>query len=241
MKDEPRPLLEHLDELRSRLIAVLAVLLLLSCACYALVDRVIALLARPAGGFVFFGPAEAFMVRLNIALMLGAFLSVPVVIYELWRFVGVALAPSERRLVFSLLPASYALFAAGAACAWFVVVPTATRFLLGFSSADLKPLMSLQAYVSFVAWLVAAFGVMFQLPLVVLFLVKAGVATPDALAAYRRHVLLGLAIAAALFTPGPDFFSQMALLAPTYLLFELSLLVARWTMPAPAEACPEVP
>lgn len=241
MKDEPKPLLEHLDELRGRLIVVLVVLLLLSCGCYAFVDQVIALLARPAGGFVFFGPTEAFMVRLNIALMLGLFLSIPIIIYELWRFVGVALAPSERRLVFSLLPASYALFSAGAACAWIVVIPTATRFLLGFSSADLKPMISIQAYISFVAWLVAAFGVMFQLPLFVLFLVKAGIATPDTLAGYRRHVLLGLAIAAALFTPGPDFFSQMALLVPTYLLFELSLLIARWTSPSADAAYAEIP
>lgn len=229
MEDKRRPLIEHLDELRSRLIAVLAAVTLLACGSYVFVDRIIEWLAKPVGSFVFFSPTGAFMVRLNISLVLGAFLAVPIMIYEVWRFVGVALAPSQRRMIFSLLPASYALFLAGAACAWIVVIPTAVQFLLGFATVSLKPLLSIEAYVSFLAWLTLAFGLMFQLPIIVLFLIRAGIATPQQLGAYRRHVLLGLAIAAALFTPGPDFFSQMALLAPTYLLFEMSLLIARWS------------
>ena len=229
MKDVPMSLVEHLEELRVRLIVVLTAVTTLACVSYAFVDRVIDLMARSAGGFVFFSPAEAFLVRLKVSLMLGAFIAVPLIIYEAWRFIGVALAPSERRLVFSILPASYALFVAGAACAWLLVIPTATRFLLGFATDNLIPMMSLEAYIGFVSWLTAAFGVMFQLPILVVFLVKSGIASPDTLAAYRRHVLLGLAVLAAFFTPGPDFFSQMALLVPPYLLFELSLLITRWT------------
>lgn len=229
MKDEPKPLLEHIDELRSRLIAVLCVVGVFSAGSYPFVDRIIAWLAGPAGGFVFFSPTEAFLVRLKISFIVGSFLSVPLVIHEIWRFVGVALTPSEKRLTLSILPASYLLFLGGAATAWFAVIPAATRFLLGFSTPTLRPMLSIDAYVGFAGWLTMAFGAMFQLPLVVLFLVKAGVVAPEALGGYRRHVLLGLAIVAGVLTPGPDVFSQMALLAPTYLLYEVSILIVWWT------------
>lgn len=229
MMDEPKPFLEHLDELRGRLIVVLVAVALLAGGCYAFVDRIIGWLAKPTGGFVFLSLTEAFLVRLKISMVLGAFLGAPIMIYEIWRFVGVALAPAERRLTLSILPVSYCLFLAGAACAWFAVIPTAVRFLLGFATENLKPLLSIDVYVGFAAWLTVAFGAMFQLPVVVFFMVKAGIATPDSLAAYRRHVILGLAILAALLTPGPDLFSQMALLIPTYLLYEISIWIARWT------------
>ncbi len=229
MKDDPKPLLEHLDELRSRLIAVLIVVAILSAGSYRFVDRIIGWLAGPAGGFVFFSPTEAFMVRLKIAGIAGLFLSVPLVIYEIWRFVGVALTPTEKKMTLQILPASYLLFVAGAATAWFAVIPAATRFLLAFSTPTLRPMLSIDAYVGFAGWLTMAFGAMFQLPLVVLFLVKIGAVAPGSLGAYRRHVLLGLAIVAGVLTPGPDIFSQMALLLPTYLLYEVSILIVWWS------------
>lgn len=241
MKDEPKPLLEHLDELRSRLIVVLIVVAVLAAVSYRFVDALIARLAGPAGGFVFFSPTEAFLVRLKIAAIAGLFLSVPLIIYEIWRFVGVALTPGEKKMTLHILPASYLLFVGGAATAWFAVIPAATRFLLGFSSPTLRPMLSIDAYVGFVGWLTMAFGAMFQLPLVVLFLVKIGAVAPGALGGYRRHVLLGLAIVAGVLTPGPDIFSQLALLAPTYLLYEVSILVVWWThRPAALEIQPDL-
>ena len=229
MNDEPKPFVEHLEELRGRLAIALLAVALLSSGSYLYVERILELLARPAGGFVFLRPADAFLVRLKISLLSGVLLAIPLLIYEIWRFVGVALTPSERRLTLGVLPFSYALFLAGAATAWFVVLPVAVRFLLGFATQDLRPMLSVDAYVSFAAWFTLAFGLTFQLPIAVFFLVKAGIATPRSLAYHRRHVILGLAILAALLTPGPDLFSQLALLVPTYLLYEVSIGIARWT------------
>ncbi|OGR88857.1 MAG: twin arginine-targeting protein translocase TatC [Elusimicrobia bacterium RIFCSPLOWO2_01_FULL_59_12] len=226
--DTPQPFLEHLDDLRRRIWIVLGFLIAFSAAGYAFVDRIIALLARPTGGFVFTRLTEAFLARLEIALVSGCFLTIPVLLYEVWRFMGVALTPKERRVTLKILPFSYLLFTAGAACAWFVVLPAATRFLLGFATSDLRPLVSIDAYVGFVAWFMAAFGLLFQLPLAVLFLVKTGFTTPRALAACRRHVIVGLAIISAVLTPGPDIFSLLALLIPTYLLYEASIWISRW-------------
>lgn len=227
--DTPQPLLEHLEDLRRRIWIVLGFLAAFSAAAYACADRIIALLARSTGGFVFTRLAEAFLARLEIALVCGCFLTIPVLLYEAWRFMGVALTPKERRVALKVLPFSYLLFTAGAACAWFMVLPAATRFLLGFATSDLRPLVSINDYVGFIAWFLAAFGLLFQLPLVVLFLVKTGFATPQALASYRRHVIIGLTILSAMLTPGPDVFSQLALLIPTYALYEASIWIARWS------------
>ena len=210
MTDEPKPLIAHLDELRSRLIVVLVVVALSACGCYFFVDRIIAFLAKPVGGFVFFGPTAAFMARLNISLVLGAFLAVPIIIYEICRFVVVALEPEQRKMIFSILPASYVLFVAGAAVAWLIVIPTAVKFLLGFASADLKPMLSIDAYVSFVVWLTVAFGTMFQLPIIVFLLDQGrhhhtadfGRLSPPRLLAWPLSLP---------FYAGPRFFSQMAL------------------------------
>ncbi len=228
--DEAKPLGEHLEELRVRIGIVVAAIVVLSIFSYFFVDKIVAMMAGPAGGFVFLRPAEAFMARLKIALIGGVLLTIPIMIYEIWRFVGVALTPAESKVTLRVLPISYLLFCLGAACAWFVVLPAAVHFLLGFATESLQAYISIDAYISFAAWLVVAFGLMFQLPIVVFFLVKVGIATPASLSRYRRHVILGLAIMAAFLTPGPDLFSQLALLIPTWLLYEISVLVARVTM-----------
>lgn len=220
--------MDHLEELRGRLASTLVALTLLTGVGYFLAERVVELLSAQAGGLVFLRPAEAFLVRLKIALILGTFMCVPVLLYEAWRFVGVALTPSEKRLALGVIPASVTLFLLGACCAWFTALPAASRFLLGFAAPGLSAQISIDAYLSFAAWLTAAFGLVFQLPLIVLFVVKAGLATPRDLADYRRHVILGLAIMAAAMTPGPDLFSQLALLLPAWMLYEISILLARW-------------
>lgn len=230
MNDESRPFFDHLEELRLRLGIVFLAVAIFSGVGYCYVDSIIHNLSRSAGAFIFLKPTEAFLVRLKISLIVGVLLSIPVAIYEIWRFVAVALTPSEKKTVLWMMPFSYALFCAGAATAWFIVLPTAARFLLGFSTQDLRPMLSIEAYVEFAAWFTAAFGLAFQLPIVVFFLVKIGVATPQSLSHYRRHVILGLAIVAALITPGPDLFSQLALLVPTYLLYEMSIWIARWML-----------
>ena len=228
MNDEPRPFFNHLEELRSRLGKVVLAVLLSSVVGYFYVDPMIHYLSRSAGPFIFVKPAEAFLIRIKISLIIGGLLSIPVAIYQVWRFVAVALTPLEKKTASWMMPMSYALFLAGAAIAWFLVLPAAARFLLGFSSRDLLPMLSIEAYVEFAAWLIAAFGLAFQLPIILFFLVKIGIATPQSLRYYRRHVILGLAIFAALLTPGPDMVSQLALLAPTYLLYEISIWLLRF-------------
>lgn len=226
--DSPKPFLEHLDELRTRIIRSLAVVLVLFLISNLFVDDVISYLTSVTKvPFVFVRPTEAFFIKLKIAFILGFFLSIPFLIYEAWKFIGVALSIPTRRWIGAVLPISYLLFCLGLALNWFVVLPAAMKFLMGFSSESLKPFLSIDAFVSFSAWMTLAFGGLFQLPLIVLFLVRMDIVDIKTISHYRCHVVAGLALLSAFLTPGPDPFSQLALLVPSYALFEVSLLVGR--------------
>ena len=200
---------------------------------YRFVERILAVVLRPVGQVVFLAPTEAFFVRLKVAALAGVFLSLPVMLYQLWRFVSVGLTPTERRYSLSLVPAALALFVSGAAFAFLVILPIGVRFLLSYQTPDLVPMISVQAYTSFVTAFVLAFGLLFQLPVVILFLARLGVVTPASLAAGRKYALLAIVTASAVLTPGGDVVSQMLMAVPTYILYEVSIWVARLVSPRP--------
>lgn len=228
-RDAPKPFLRHLEELRKGLIRSLAAVFLFFLISNLAVDPILSYLSRVVGvPFVFVHPTEAFFMRLKIAFVTGFFLSIPYMIYEIWKFVGVALTVRERRWMLGFLPISYFLFCLGAALSWFVVLPAAMTFLMGFSSASIQPFLSIDAFIGFATWMTLAFGILFQLPLVVLFLDRIGVMDIRTISQYRPHVVAGLAVLSALMTPGPDPFSQLALLIPSYVLFEGSIVVGRF-------------
>lgn len=226
-EDPPQALTEHLEELRWRIIACLAWTLVFSAAAYSQVDHILNWLAKPVGEFVFTAPTEAFFIELKISLGVGVIAAFPIFLYQIWKYVGIALQPKERSFVLSVLPFSFLLFLLGLGLALFGVVPIAVKFLLGFSSTSLRPMISLGSYLSFVFWMIIGFGVLFQLPMVVVALTRSGLVEVKKMASYRRHVLVGVFLAAAMLTPGPDVFSQLLLAVPAYLLFEVSLLISR--------------
>jgi len=220
-------IVEHLEELRTRLLISLAAFVVAMLFSFLFVEPILQLLIRPVGRVVFLAPTEAFFVRLRVAALSGAFLSLPLVLYQVWRFVGVGLTPTERRSTISLLPFSLALFVGGAAFAFFAILPVGVRFLLGYQTESLVPMISVGAYTSFATAFVLAFGLVFQLPIVILFLARIGVVTPASLAAGRRYALLGIVVLSAFLTPGGDVFSQALMAIPTYLLYEASIWIAR--------------
>ncbi len=227
MIDRPMTIVEHLEELRTRLLISLAAFVVAMLFSFLFVEPILQLLIRPVGRVVFLAPTEAFFVRLRVAALSGAFLSLPLVLYQVWRFVGVGLTPTERRSTLSLLPFSLALFVGGAAFAFFAILPVGVRFLLGYQTESLVPMISVGAYTSFATAFVLAFGLVFQLPIVILFLARIGVVTPASLVAGRRYALLGIVVLSAFLTPGGDVFSQALMAIPTYLLYEASIWIAR--------------
>ena len=223
--DDPRqPLIEHLTELRQRLIVSLVILALGTSAAWSWSGVFLDWLVKPAAPLYFSAPTDAFYTRLKAAVFGGFLLTLPLLLHQAWLFVARALPPDGRRLTARLLPASYVLFLSGAALAVCVVVPAAMKFLLAFGSDEIRPWLGLSSYLEFVTSLALAFGAAFQLPVVLVGLNRLGMVSRAGLAEKRRYVYLGAVCAAALMTPGPDVISQLALFLPTVLLFELTLL-----------------
>lgn len=234
-------IIEHLEELRRRLLIALAAFAVGTAVSFAFVEQIMAVLLRPVGRVVFLAPTEAFFVRLKVAALAGVFLSLPVTLFQVWRFVSVGLTRTERRYALGLLPAAIILFAGGGAFAFLAILPVGVKFLLSYATPSLEPMISVQAYTSFATAFVLAFGLVFQLPIVILMLARLGVVTPAALAAGRKYALLGIVALSAILTPGGDVVSQLLMAVPTYLLYEASIWVARLAgrpRPVPQESVP---
>lgn len=231
-------IIEHLEELRRRLLIAIVAFAAGTLASFLFVETILGILIRPVTAVgeqvVFLAPTEAFFVRVKVAALAGVLLSLPVVLYQVWRFVSVGLTQRERRSTVTLLPVSLLLFVAGGAFAFFAILPVGVRFLLGYRTEALVPMISIGAYTSFATAFVLSFGLVFQLPVVVLFLARLGIVTPASLARGRRYALLGIAAISAVLTPGGDVVSMGMMAVPTYLLYEISIWVARIFAPAPA-------
>ena len=227
MSDNPRPFLEHLEELRGRLIRCLLALTAGAVVAYQFMDPILAFLIRPVGRLVFLAPAEAFFLRIKVAAAAGIVLAAPVVIYQAWKFVSVALSPDEKTPLAWILPSSYLLFILGASFGSFVLVPAGIKFLLSYATPILAASITADAYFSFVATFALVLGAVFQMPLVAFFLARLGLLDPAWLSGKRKAAVVAVYALAALATPGPDPVTAAIMAVPTYLLFEASILSAR--------------
>lgn len=217
---------EHLEELRSRLIKSIVAIVIASCVFYLRIDSILSVLIRPIGKVVFTSPADAFMARITLTFFGGLFLALPVVLYQIWKFVAAGLKANETRYVYFFAPFSLLLFVLGGLFAYFFMIPIAVRFLLGFSSELIVPMITIENYISFVGMLILGFGIVFELPLVLMFLTKIGIVTPDFLARKRRHAVVLILIFSAIFTP-PDAVSQMIMAVPLMVLYEIGIAACR--------------
>lgn len=232
MRNEPSgELICHLEALRRMLLGVLAVTMILFPAGYYLAPVAVEALVSwcfPAnsGNLHYFAPLEVFWVHLKFALVFALAAGYPVNAFFVWKFLLPALYRRERRslrlgVIFSAL-----LFFAGAAFCVFLVLPLLMRFAAGFASDTLTPMIGIANFVQLSGGLMLAFGIMFQVPLLVLLAVKAGIISTDSLVRKRPFVVTVILIIAAILTP-PDVVSQLLLAVPAWLLFECGLLLAR--------------
>jgi len=171
-----------------------------------------------------------FIMQLKVSLVIGIVLALPLIVYEIWAFISAGLYPRERRAVRIYGPASFLLFVAGAALAYFIVLPLGAVFLIGKGDTlGLKPMLTIDEYAPFVMWLIVGFGLTFQTPLVILFLARLGLVHPRTFVKYRRHAILAIFVIAAVVTP-PDPFTQIAVAIPMLGLYELSIVLARFAV-----------
>lgn len=227
--DASMPLTAHLRELRYRLIVSVVAILAGMAVVFPYAPVVITLLQSPSREkLYFFAPTEAFWANLQVAMFGGFLLALPVVSYQLWRFIAPALYRRERRYTLLFLGVSTGSFVTGVVFCHFVAFPFALRFLIDFGlSGGLTPLLSVGVYLGFAVKFYLAFGLIFELPLLLTVLARIGLITASMLARHRRHALLINAIAAAVLTPTTDVFNMLVMLVPLTLLYELGIWGAR--------------
>jgi sec-independent protein translocase protein TatC len=235
-------LVEHLEELRSRLFVSLGAVGLGSVVGWFLYGPVLRLLQdpycqtiqnlpkgnRPPTGckFVFTGVLEPLVIKLKVVVFLGLFLALPVVLWELWAFVVPGLTRRERRIGIPFVLSSVLLFALGAMLAY-LTLPKGLGFLLGFAGSGFVPLLTGDRFLGFVMLLALAFGVSFEFPVVLVFLSLVGVISSQKLRQWRRGAILFIAIFAAVITPSSDPYTMTAMMVPMVLFYEAAIIVAR--------------
>jgi sec-independent protein translocase protein TatC len=228
--DERMTLVEHLDELRTRIVVCAIVLVVAISLCFwqdeLLLDIANGPLPDDKDQLLTLSPTEPFFVTVKLAVYGGILITLPFLLYQIYAFVLPAFAPHERRLLWPFLMSVPILFLAGAAFAYFIVMPAALNFLLGFNADEFNTQLRGGEYYGFFGLTLIAVGVLFQIPIAVLAVCRLGIVTPEQLAANRRYAVLVIAVAAMLL-PGTDPITMLISMAPLYGLFELSLLFAK--------------
>jgi sec-independent protein translocase protein TatC len=233
MVDTPMPLTAHLTELRGRIFVCVIAIGIGFLLCYGLSDYIIAALQSPPSllgpkltvPLQIIAPAEAFLTYLKVSFLCGLFLALPVVLYQLWRFVAPGLLEHERKYTVPFIISSTMLFYAGGVL-FYLLLPLIVQFLLSFASADIKAQLSVGFYVGFCIRLMIAFGLVFQLPVVTTFLTQLGLLSSQGLIKNFRYAVVLTFIVAAILTP-PDVISQTFMALPTLALYGVSILLAK--------------
>ncbi len=239
MDEDKQPFTAHLEELRTRLIRCLVSVGVGFLLCYyfspiilkGLMKPLLPALPEEARKLVFISVTERFFTHLKVALLAGVFLAIPVIFHQFWKFVAPGLYDRERQHVFPFVLISTLFFTAGALFCYMVVFPYGFQFLVGssswFSNPDLiRPMISIKEYLSTASKMLLGFGLIFELPIVMIFLARVGIITPQQMTQFRKYALVLVFAVAAILTP-PDIVTQVLMAGPLILLYEISILGAR--------------
>jgi sec-independent protein translocase protein TatC len=229
--DDRMPFMEHLGELRTRIMRALYGLLAGTLIALPFSQRIVDWLARPVTklGYelVFTAPAEAFWVQMKVGLIAGVFIAAPVILWQVWAFISPGLHQHEKKYAVPFVIVGSVMFVLGGIFSLFVVTPYALTFLLGYARPGLKPMITIQNHIDFLLKFTLAFGAVFELPLALTLLARMGVVTAKMLAKNRKYAILGAFIAGAILTPTPDAFNQSLMAGPLILLYEVGIVSAR--------------
>jgi sec-independent protein translocase protein TatC len=225
--EEKLPFTEHLEELRWRLIIIIISVAVWFGLCYAFSEDIIRFVQKPLNQkLIFTSPTEAFLVNIKVAFFVAIFLSIPVIIYELWEFISPGLLEKEKKYTLPFIISAVVCFVIGSSFSYYIVLPAVTRFILSFAGNELKPMISVNNYISFVGRFMIGSGIIFEFPVVIFFLSKIGIATPEFLSQKRGYAILGIFILSAIITP-PDIVTMFIMAIPLLVLYEISIIIAR--------------
>jgi sec-independent protein translocase protein TatC len=224
----PMTVLEHLVELRQRLIKAVLALVITTFVSLLFTRRFLALLTVPMGDHLpqAIGPTETVVIYFKVALIGGLMLAMPVLVYQLISFIVPGLYPHEKRYLYIIVPVASLLFASGVAFSYYVMLPAAIPFLLDFMGDIIRQQWSIERYISLVTRLMFWVGVIFETPLIIAFLAYLGVVSPAMLWKNFRYAIVLIAVIAAVATPTPDPINMALLMLPLVLLYLLSILLA---------------
>lgn len=224
--------LEHLDELRRSLIRALVAAFVGMLACYAFAERLFDWLMLPLfnalpekSTMIYTAPHEAFFTYIKVAFVAGIFLTSPYIFYQIWLFIRPGLYAHERKYIMPISFFSALLFVVGSLFGYFIVFPFAYKFFMSFTDIFISPMITMKEGFSFALRLLIAFGIVFELPLVIFFLARLGLVTPSGLRKKRKYAILCGFLLSALLTP-PDIFTQTFMAGPLILLYELGIWIA---------------
>lgn len=226
-----QPLTEHLKALRRVFLISLIAVFVSSIFCYGFLrEPIMSLVTAPMAEYgielKFTSVAEAFMAYMKISILAGVIFASPIVLWQILKFVLPGLYENEKKAFLTMLFWLFCLFLAGVCFAYFVVLKVALYALLFNFSGEFDPFITVANYLSFVGKFLIPFGIVFEIPLLIYFLTKFDLVTPESLVKYRRHIILVIVIAAGVFSP-PDVVSQALLALPMYVLYEISIVISR--------------
>ena len=230
--DRPMGLMDHLSELRGRLVRCCLAVMVGFIACWAVVDPIFDALVDPllkvlpeGSHAIYTTLPEGFFTRMHIAFVAGVFVSSPVIFYQIWSFIAPGLYEEEKRHILPVAFMSAFFFISGGAFCYFVVFPQAFAFFVSYATDSIVAMPKVSDYLSFVLKLILAFGLVFEMPLFAFFLARMGIITAELMRRVRRYAILGIFIVAAILSP-PDVVSQLLMAAPMLVLYEVSIYVA---------------
>lgn len=223
------PFLDHLDQLRWRLLKSIVAVVVTSLVAFYFSDQLFVLIVKPLGDIKLHVTevTSSFYAYLKVSIITGILAAVPIIFYQLWAFVSPGLYAKEKSAIFPLVFVSTMLFLVGAGFCWYVVLPMSLDFLIGFSGDLFEPIITVGSYISFAGILLLAFGFGFEMPVVAYFLGKIGILSSSFMSKGRRYAIVMILVTAAILTPTPDVFTQLMLAGPLYILYEISILIVR--------------
>jgi sec-independent protein translocase protein TatC len=230
-------LIEHLDELRSRIIRVGIAFFGVAIVAWFFRERIFDWLLAPAGDALqgklnVTGVTEQLFTDMKLALYVGFLLTIPVLLYQVWAFVAPAVGDMGRAFTYTIISMASALFIAGVAFGYFIVLPIGTQFLLGWDTERFDPIITAQSYLPFVTRFLLAFGIVFELPAATYVAAKLELVDAPLLKRYRKHAIILNTVLAAALTPGQDPYSMVLMAVPMIVMYEVSILIARYVNPS---------
>jgi sec-independent protein translocase protein TatC len=226
--DEKLPFTSHLGEIRYRLIRIIVFFAILFVICFSLSEPLLHFLRAPIQDMdlIFISPTEVFFAHLKLSFFVALALSVPFILYHVWEFISPGLKIVERKHTLPFVIFSTVSFFCGALFAHFIILPIGLNFLLTYKASTLTPSITLDYYLVFIARLILVFGIIFELPLIILFLTQIGVMKPEILTRNRKYGILIIFVVSAILTP-PDVVTQILMAIPLLLLYEISIVFCR--------------